>query len=122
MYSRVFLKQNKMSTSQVDSGTQGIKIKKITVEERHAWYEHELKRLGELLKKTNELSERIQILEHCVQERDSRIQLLEQELEKSSELEQMYQNKITVLTDSFTDKLNAIVVSRLGTVALDKFP
>lgn len=117
-----------MSTSQetqVQSGTQGIqsiKIKKITVEERHSWYEHELKRLGELLKKTNELSERIQILEHCVQERDSRIQLLEQELEKSSEVEKMYQNKITALTDSFADKLNAIVVSRLGTVVLDKFP
>jgi hypothetical protein len=105
----------------------GIKIKKITIEDRHAWYEDEIKRLGELLEKTSQLTEKVKMLELSVQEKDSHIAELEKQLIESSNIEEMYQDKIDVLSQKlhttvsdFENKLQSIIISRIGTVATIK--
>ncbi len=92
-----------------------IRIKKISVSERHIWYESEIKRLGELLKKTEELTERIQMLEMQNTEKDEKIAMLEKQVHEFNTLESMYQNKISEIHD----KILVCIVSKLGTVNVD---
>jgi hypothetical protein len=93
-----------------------IRIKKISVSDRHTWYESEIKRLGELLKKTEELTERIQMLEMQNTEKDEKIAMLEKQVHEFNTLESMYQNKISEIHD----KILVCIVSKLGTVCSEK--
>ena len=92
-----------------------IKIKKISVNDRHIWYESEIKRLGELLKKTENLTEHIQMLELKNNEKDEKIAMLEKQVHEFNTLEEMYQNKISEIHD----KILVCIVSKLGTVCTD---